>query len=256
MAKPKALTRLQKMLRSDGALCVTFVNTACDQRKTLASYDDLFAWGVEVGALDPSDAERLTAAAGEHPGNATDVARHAATLRRRLERILLALAERKRPAASDFGPFNSELRRVMSARQLVASGRGYRWTWGETGDDDFDRMLWPVLPSAGVLLASGDREQVRQCPGKGCGLLFVARGAGRHRKWCGITCRNRTNSRDSYRRKHRGESERRKRTRRGRRRPGWRATMSPGSRPGTRRARGQAVLSGFGGPERSSMEKT
>lgn len=178
MARRKVLTRLEKVLRSDGALCMTFVNTERAERRSVASYEDLLAWGVEVGALALADSERLAAAAAEHPGQAGSVARRAKTLRDRLERILLALANRERPAASDFDPFNDELNRALSARRLAAVDGGYRWVWGETGGEDFDRMLWPVLLLAGELLASPEREQVRQCPDEECGLWFVARSGG------------------------------------------------------------------------------
>ena len=42
--RKKPLTLLEKMLRSDGALCATFVNTASGKRKALESYEDLLAW--------------------------------------------------------------------------------------------------------------------------------------------------------------------------------------------------------------------
>lgn len=35
MAKRKLETRIQKMLRSDGALCLTFINTGLGKRKAL-----------------------------------------------------------------------------------------------------------------------------------------------------------------------------------------------------------------------------
>ena len=40
-----------KLVRQDGALCVTFVNTANARRKTLKSYADLLAWGQQSGVL-------------------------------------------------------------------------------------------------------------------------------------------------------------------------------------------------------------
>ncbi len=205
------LTRLQKMRRSDGALCVTFVNTASAKRRALETYGDLVAWGVETGALSAPDGSRLLDAAAEHPGAAGGVVRRARTLIRRLERIFVALAAGRRPAAADFEALNAELRRVMSARQLVATHGGYQWSWGELDGEDLDRMLWPVVLSAGNLLVTGDRERVRQC-GEGCGLWFIARGAGRPRKWCGVTCRNRASSKTHYHRKIKPKRAGRKRT--------------------------------------------
>ncbi|MEE8523251.1 MAG: CGNR zinc finger domain-containing protein [Thermoanaerobaculia bacterium] len=87
----------------------------------------------------------------------------------------------------------------MASRHLVATSGGYRWTWGDAGGEDLDRMLWPVLLSAADLLTSRYRERVGQCAGEGCGLIFVTRNSGRPRKWCGVVCRNRNASRKHYR---------------------------------------------------------
>ncbi len=67
MAKRKPATTIQKMLRSDGALCLTFVNTGLGKRKALESYADLLAWGVGTGALAAGAAARLAQAAAERP---------------------------------------------------------------------------------------------------------------------------------------------------------------------------------------------
>ena len=46
------------MLRADGALCVTFVNSA--RRQPLETYDDLVAWSVDTGGkwCNPACGER------------------------------------------------------------------------------------------------------------------------------------------------------------------------------------------------------
>lgn len=191
--RKRALTRIDRLLRSDGALCVTFVNTP--RRQPIGSYDGLLAWSLEVGALAPESARRLAAAAAESPGAAVGVFRRSRTLLGRLERILLALAAGRDPAATDFEPFNAELRRAMGARELEPAGR--RWCWGES-EEDLDRMLWPVLLSAARVLTSKDRGRVRRCAQEGCDLFFIARGSGRPRRWCGPACRTRHSSRKHY----------------------------------------------------------
>lgn len=197
----KPLTRLEKLQRSDGALCVTFVNTGSAKRKSLATYDDLLIWGGENRVLADADSKRLAGVAAEHPAKAAAVVRRAETLRARLERILLALAAGEKLAADDFKLFHAELRRVMATRELVAtSGGGYRWTWGGNDGDDLDRMLWPVLLSASTVLTSRDRERVGRCDREDCDLLFVGHGGGRRRKFCGGVCRTRSSSRAYYRR--------------------------------------------------------
>ncbi len=197
MAKRKTETRLQKMLRSDGALCVTFVNTGLEKRKPLGSYADLLAWGVQTGALARADSARLERAAAARPGLAAGVTKRAKTLRARLGRILAALAGGGKPATDDFEAFNVDLGAALGHRRLT--GDSFEWAWAEIGDEDLDRMLWPVLVSATELLSSADRHRLRRCPGESCGLLFVARGGGRPRKWCGAACRDRSTSRRHYR---------------------------------------------------------
>ncbi len=187
------------MLRSDGALCVTFVNAGLGKREPLATYDDLLAWGVGTGALEAADAARLEQAANEQPGPAEGVARRARTLRGRLERILAAVAGGERAAAGDLATLNLELAAALGHRRLAIAGGRFRWTWQADSAEDLDRMLWPVLLSAGEMLVSEDRRRLRRCPSPGCGLFFVARSSGRPRKWCGRACRDQESSRKHYR---------------------------------------------------------
>ncbi|MEM7583564.1 MAG: ABATE domain-containing protein [Acidobacteriota bacterium] len=195
MAKRKPLlTHVERQLRSDGALCVTFCNASV--RRPFQSYDDLLAWGLEVGAVDDSDGRRLAAAAAASPGQATGVLRSARGLLARLERVLQTLAGGQSPGASDLRELNSRLRRAMAHRQLDPAGK--QWTWGDAEDDDLDRPLWPVLLSAAELLTSEDRRRVHLCVGQDCGLFFIANGGGRGRKWCDRKCSNRHSSRVHY----------------------------------------------------------
>ncbi len=198
MAKRKPATTIQKMLRSDGALCLTFVNTGLGKRKALESYAGLLAWSVETGALGTADAARLEQVVAERPGVAAGVARRAQALRALLERFAAAAASGREPENADLEALNVELGPALGHRRLVATAAGFGWSWDESGDD-LDRMLWPVLLSASELLASSDLRRIRRCPSKGCGLFFVARGSGRPRKWCGATCCNRSTSRRHYR---------------------------------------------------------
>lgn len=199
MAKRKRETRIQKTLRSDGALCVTFVNTGLGQRRPIETYDDLLAWSVRTSALGAADAERLERAAAERPGPTDGTLRRATTLRSRLERIFLAVVQGDRPAKADLKALNHELAAALGHRQLTTTDIDFQWTWQADEDDEPARMLWPILLSAGELLASEDCRRIRQCPSPGCGLFFVARSAGRARKWCGRACRDRDSSRRHYR---------------------------------------------------------
>ena len=204
MARRKRRQTAKQMYRADGALCVTFVNSA--HRQPLETYDDLIAWGVDTGALASAEAPRLSRAAGERPGLAAGVVRRGQTLRARLERILLALADGAKVATADFNAFNIELRAALASRHLVQTTTGFHWAWavdpqpGDSAPDDLDRMLWPVLLSTADLLASEDRSRVRRCQHQDCGLFFIARGAASQRKWCRRACGERARSVKHYRR--------------------------------------------------------
>ncbi len=196
-------------LGADADLCVAFVNTTGGGRRALETYDDLLAWGVGAGTLGAAESPRLERAAAEHPGPAASVVRRSRTLGARLKRLLLAFGSGRKPEGSDFLVLNTELRAVLDARQLVITPSGCQWSWDKR-DEDLDRMLWPVLQSAADLLASGEVSKVRQCPAEGCGLLFVAKGGGRPRKWCSPACGNRATSKKHYHEVRKPERQRRK----------------------------------------------
>ena len=212
------------MLRLDGALCLTFVNAGLGRRSALESYDHLLAWSVATGAFAAADASRLERAAAERPGGASGTLRRTKTLRARLERILADVADDREPRAGDLEALNLEIGAALSRRRLAAGGDGFRWAWDAGEAADLDRVLWPVVLSAGELLVSDDRRRIRQCSSEGCGLWFVARGGGRPRKWCEPACRDRGTSRKHYQEVIRPRRERlasRKRARQKARLAGW-----------------------------------
>jgi predicted RNA-binding Zn ribbon-like protein len=174
-------------VRRDGALCAAFVNAASPKRRPrgtgpLATYADLVAWGKRHGVLDAAGAKRLARAAADRPVDSALAVHRAGVLRELVERILLALAERKAPDPSDIEALNAEIARAE--RRLVSADTGCRWVWVPRGDNDLERMLWPVVLSAADVLTSEDHRRVRRCGGQGCDLLFVDRSPGSHRKWC------------------------------------------------------------------------
>lgn len=201
MAKKRSRNGEAAEVRRDGALSVTFVNTASGRRRALATWADLLAWAVRCGAVGAGEAPRLERAAARRSVGA-DFVRRAAELRALLERIVVACADRVRPAAADLEALNGELGAALAARRLVAAGDGYRWTWDADRGPGLERLLWPVVLSAAELLESGAHRRVRRCAGEGCGLFFVDRSPGAGRKWCSMrSCGGRVKSRRHYRRK-------------------------------------------------------
>ena len=130
------------MLRLDGALCLTFVNTGLGEREALESFADWLAWSVGTGALNADVASRLEPAAAERPEEAVEVMRRATTLRQTLERILSAVDSGGEPAVGDLEAFNTELGVALAHRRLATAKDGFSWQWAEGGERPLERMLW------------------------------------------------------------------------------------------------------------------
>ena len=199
MAKRKNKQQQPELVRRDGGLCVTFVNTGSSKRKSFTTYVDLLEWGLAYGALTGADVERLERAAAERRGDAAEVARRARELRARCQRIFEGLIQGQGPNDSDLDALNAELVSAHTAQRLARSGLGCRRVWGDRGGDDLDRMLWPVVMSMAEVLSTKYHRKVRRCAGQDCDLLFVDRTPGSPRKWCSMkACGNKVNSRRDY----------------------------------------------------------
>lgn len=71
MAEPrKRKGRTSALVRRDGALALTFVNTAAGGRRPLQGYADLVAWARKHGALSPTEAVRAGRLAAQRPEDA------------------------------------------------------------------------------------------------------------------------------------------------------------------------------------------
>lgn len=198
MAKRKS-NPLPAFVRHDGGLCAHFVNTDSRKRASIGSYADLLDWGQRAGALSSSDAQRLERAAAERPADAEAALGQARELRNRLERILLALARRQRPAAADLAALSEARGRVLAAQRLApAAGGGWVMDWGDRDGDDLDRMLWPVVLSAVETLSPKYYRKVCRCAAEDCDLILVDRSPGRTRRMC-RRCGARSRSRKYYR---------------------------------------------------------
>ncbi len=193
--------RQPELVGQDGGLCVTFVNTANEKRRRLETFGDLLEWGRANGVLADADARRLSRAAARRPADAEAVTVAAEELRASIERILLALVDRVKPADADLDALNATLS-TLPHPCLEPDADGWRWEWGDRGGDDLDRVLWPVACSAADVLASESRHKVRRCAGDDCDLLFVDHTPGTPRKWCTMeSCGSRVKSRKHYYRK-------------------------------------------------------
>lgn len=193
---------------SGGALCLDFINTR-DERPTeqpkelLTSYGDLVRWARQAGAVTRRQGEALEKHAGRRPREALAVLERARSVREKLFALFSDPAAGRRLSGKRIQSLNAPLAAAL-ARQRLAPGKkeGAEWTWSES--PDLDRMLWPVLRSAGDLLTSEDLARVRECAADSCAWLFVDRSKNRSRRWCDMTvCGNRDKVRRHRQRRRR-----------------------------------------------------
>jgi len=172
------------LVRLDGALALTFVNTGSRRSRGLRDYADLLAWSAEHGALDAAAAGRLGQLAAERPQDAAAGFAAAEQWHALLTRLLNARADRRAPPAEALCELNA-LDARTAPRRILVPGRGRpEWRWPDDPELDLYRPLWEIALSAATILTSDDYDKVRRCVGEGCGVLFLAKGRGLPRKWC------------------------------------------------------------------------
>jgi predicted RNA-binding Zn ribbon-like protein len=184
--------------RVGGRLCLDFINTVrgrisrpasrsvkdyADEvvGERLVSYDALLRWAVLAGVLTTREARSLSRSAAAAPANASAVLKRALAVREAMYRVFKAALEEWVPRPEDLAALNRELQVARTHERLVVSPRP-GWEWDKTLE--LDRLLWPVVRSAGELLTSADLERVGQCPGDECGWLFLDTSRARRRQWC------------------------------------------------------------------------
>jgi predicted RNA-binding Zn ribbon-like protein len=180
---------------SGGELCLDFANTVDSRpteepRELLLAYSDLISWSKQAGTLTEGEARGLTRKAARHPSQAAAVLRRARRLRETLFQLFSAVAEGHEPDHALLGELNDSLPQALVHLRVARSASGFAWDWSQGGE--LDRMLWPVLNSAGELLISDNLERVRECAADDCAWLFLDQSRNRSRRWCDMTvCGNR-----------------------------------------------------------------
>jgi predicted RNA-binding Zn ribbon-like protein len=200
MAKRRKKSDERDLVRRDGALGLTFVNTGTRRSPRLRSYADLLAWAGTYGDLSPAEASRLDRLAIARPEDAAAAFAAAERLHGLLSQIVNAAVDRKRPPVLALHGLNLLVATVVPGRILVADGPRVRWSWPEDPEKELCRPLWAVVRSATELVASEDCAKVQRCAAKDCGVLFLKTGGGRPRVWCSArTCGDPARSRRYYR---------------------------------------------------------
>jgi len=180
-----------------GRLCLDFVNSV-DARlekneknstvftfraDKLSGYTDFVEWSKDAGILEERDVKRLVHVASRNERESRQVFARATIVRECLFRIFKHVIEGWEPPTADIELFNRECAIARNRQKLVYSSNKFAWDL-KAGEDELDRMIWPIALSSAQLLSSEELSLVRQCPGLNCGWLFLDSSKNRSRQWC------------------------------------------------------------------------
>ena len=171
-----------------GAPCLDFANTSSGRgtpllQEHLRSYDLLLVWSEHAGVLSRAERQRLARLAARRPRAAAQVLRRALALREAIHAIGAALAHAASPPAPELAVINRELAAAMAQACLRPAEGGFALDWAAT-PAALDSVLRPLVRSAATLLLGPQHDRVKQCPGHGCGWLFLDLTKNRNRRWC------------------------------------------------------------------------
>ena len=178
-----------------GALALDFANTVSD-RDALAPTEHFQAprhlvdWAEHAGTIDATAARRLRGALACDGAAAERLLRHGLELRAVIQRIGAAIAHGQPPARADLGALKETARRQMAMAELAAANESYSFDFTEAPPEA--ALLGPVAWSAIDLLGRARLDRLKQCPGPGCGWLFLDTSKSGARRWCDMSsCGNR-----------------------------------------------------------------
>lgn len=191
-------SRAGKLSLVGGVLALDFANTAsgrgtADHVEHLRSGRNLFEWGVNAGllptkALLAGDIESPDVRAGD-AGLTRGIA-----LRDVVYRTFSALARRIEPETDDLTQVRDAASDALRRSRLTATKQRYVPDFSK--DASFETVLSTVAWSALELLAGGQFDRIKQCPGVDCGWLFFDRSKNNTRVWCDMAvCGNRLKAR-------------------------------------------------------------
>jgi predicted RNA-binding Zn ribbon-like protein len=155
------------------------------RRDWIPGYEHFAVWARFAELIDAETAERLLRKAKREPSVAEATVQRAWQLRRAIHDVLLDPDNR-----SAFQVVAVTAQQANATVQLVAEDGGLA-QWRFPPRSGLEQPLLAVARAAADLLGSASRHQVKACPGRSCGWLFLdPRG---RRRWCIMaTCGNRS----------------------------------------------------------------
>ena len=170
-----------------GMPCLDFANTEAyrgtgHDMDLLHSYEMLVAWSLVAGAVHPSEAGPLLHAATQAPEAAAELLSRAKELRRAIHVVVQSVALRAEPPVAALATLNAFLAESQVHGQIVRSNGDFEVRFRP--EDDMALPIWRLTDSAARLLLSPGHTNVRECPGRECGWLFLDTTKNHSRRWC------------------------------------------------------------------------
>jgi predicted RNA-binding Zn ribbon-like protein len=180
-----------------GNLSLDFANSFYNWQ---SGYLNLVAWSAKNAIIEEETADSLIKTAKARPAEAYRVFEQAVKLSDLIYNLFSALAAGRKVAGEDLAFLNSLLKPVSEQLELVEKPVGFEWGWKKTENEtNLDQVLWPVIRATADLLTSKELDRVKECPGEGCGRLFIDLSRNRSRKWCDMDhCGMLVKSRNHY----------------------------------------------------------
>lgn len=156
----------------------------------LTAYDELASWAEGAGVIPKAVGAQLRRRAKRQPHGAARALAKALEIRAILQHVFardVGAGARKEA----LNAYNGLLREAAQRLQLRAEGQAsqkgapgrMQWSWSDFGES-LDSLLWPVVWSAAMLLASEEVARIRTCGGENCGWMYVDRSRNGLRRWC------------------------------------------------------------------------
>ena len=185
-----------------GWLCLEFANTVDNYRRDdpydfLPDFESLVAFGLRTDAVSRREAEVIRQLAKLEAARGVECLERARTLRRSIYDIFSTFAAGGDPPPDALAALNAMYSEAARHARVMRAGTSFEWGWDSA--DEPDRLLWPVVRSAALLLTSPELNRLRQCDGHNCTWLFLDKSKNRSRRWCTMDiCGNRAKSRRHY----------------------------------------------------------
>lgn len=184
---------IDNMHLDGGLLCLDFINTVHSRheesvRDYLFGIHDLIHWAKRLELIDTKTEKRLTAEAENQPKKSAKFFSEAIAFRELLYIMFWTIIAGKKIPLTELAKYNKMLKAYFPYLQIKQSNKGFEEEW-MLEEDNFKRLLAPILNSSYETLLSDKLGRIKECPSPDCGWIFYDSTKNGKRKWCNMkTC--------------------------------------------------------------------